>query len=364
MAPAAETAVTPGRLRRAGGSGLASVVGAAIIASGAGFAVAAAVAADAGTTPAEGSLAVEIVLDAERQTELAPNYIAFDAFVTDAATGRPVEREYALRATVRSGDVVDETVYHLAYPFRENPATEPGHYPGVVIVPSGGEWTIAVSVFDRFAAETETIPVTLARDELTLTVDAPTLLSAAATTAEDESSGGVDRSELVLRIAHSLVALLWFAVAGILAAAGTSRPLVRCGELGELLERHLGRLVVALVWITVLLWLTGVLSLRIATAFSPPLSPDQATALFRAPYARAYTITLWVKIAVAVALTVATVPLVRRARRVVARRAGPGAAEPVSPSPMPLLFAVGGAVILVCVSILTYVHTVSERVAR
>jgi hypothetical protein len=300
-------------------------------------------------------ISVDVVLDPVRQAELDPNYIAIVAYVTDAA-GEPVEREYALRATARTGDVVDDTVFHLGYPHREDPAAEAGRYPGVVIVPYGGSWTISVNVFDRISAESDAIPLSLARAEVSLDVDAPFLPAAAA-----QSSGGASGAsgtELLLRIAHALIGMTWFAVAGLLAMAGMSRPILRSGDVGDLIERNLGRLTVGLVWVTGLVWLTGVLSLRIATAFDPPLSPDQAERLFRVPYARAYMVALGLKVATSAALTIAAVPIVRRARRVVAR-----SAEPSARNVVPLAVAIGGATVLVCVSVLTYLHTVSERVA-
>jgi hypothetical protein len=223
-------------------------------------------------------------------------------------------------------------------------------------VPHGGEWTISVNVFERFAAETEAIPVSLARGEVTLDVDAPFLPAAAApSTGQPEGANG---TELMLRIVHALIGLTWFALAGLLATTGMSRPILRSGEIGELIERNLGRLIVALVWTTGLVWLSGALSLRIATAFDPPLSPDQAERLFRVPYARAYTMALGLKVATSAALTVVSVPIVRRARRAVAARS----AEPATRMIVPLAVAVGGAIVLVCVSVLTYLHTVSERV--
>ena len=304
-------------------------------------------------TPTE-QIAVEVVLDPARQAELSPNYIAIVAYVTDAATGEPLEREYALRATARAGDTVDDTVFHLGYPHREDPAADPGRYPGVVIVPYGGRWTISVNVFDRVAAETDRIPVSLARGEVSLDVDAPLLPAAAAPSAG--AAAGASGTELLLRIAHGMIGLTWFVLAGLLATAGMSRPILRSGEIGELVERNLGRLTLGLVWTTGLVWLTGALSLRIATAFPPPLSSGQAERLFRVPYAKAYTATLAVKIATSAAVTIVSIPVVRRARRVVARGSAPDTGTVV-----PFAVAVGGAVVLICVSVLTYLHTVSER---
>jgi hypothetical protein len=305
------------------------------------------------TVPDDVTIVVDVVADPDRQRELSPNYVAFTAFVTDAATGEPIAEEYAVQASVRSGDVVDDTVFHLGYPHRDDPSAEPGRYPGVVIVPSGGRWTVSVSVFDRFAAETETIPETLAHDELTVDVDAPALPLAAQP--DTDAQVNADASELVVRILHAFAGLTWVGLALLLALAGLSKPILLSGEVGGLIERNLGRLSVALVWVTGVVWLTGLWNLRTGTAFAPPLTPRQAEQLFSVPYARPYVYALYLKIAVYAALTLLAIPIVRRARRAVARAEPRGAG--VS---LPFAVSVGGAIVLICVAVLTYVHRLSE----
>ncbi len=273
------------------------------------------------TTPEPGAVRVALEVDPARQEGLSPNYVAITALLTDAATGEPVEEEYALMATARLGNEVDDTVFHLPYPFRDNPAAaEPGRYPGVVIVPSGGEWTISVNVFDRFEAESEAIPETLARDEITVNVDAPVLASASEP--DSVASVSVDRAELAVRVLHAFLGLTWFGLVGMFAVVGWRKSLLG-GELGGLIERNFDRLMVTLVWITGFVWLTGIVNLRGGTAFAPPLSATQAERVFRVPYARPYIYSLYLKIAVSATLTVLIIPITRRARRASRGRNGP-----------------------------------------
>jgi hypothetical protein len=70
--------------------------------------------------------------------------------------------------------------------------------------------------------------------------------------------------------------------------------------------------------VTVLVWGTGLLNLKKAVAFAPPLSSAQATRLFRLPYARPYIYALYTKIGLYALLTVAALAVVKEARRRVA----------------------------------------------
>jgi hypothetical protein len=112
------------------------------------------------------------------------------------------------------------------------------------------------------------------------------------------------------------VAGLWFALAGLMVLIGLpNRRRLLSGNMIDILDRNLRTLAQGLLWTTVLVWGTGLLNLKKAVAFAPPLSSAQATRLFRLPYAKPYTIALYTKIGLYALLTVSALALVKEAKR-------------------------------------------------
>jgi hypothetical protein len=305
-------------------------------------------------------LTLDVDTDPSRQAGLSANYVAIIAHVRDAATGAAVSSPYTLRAVaIDAQGIVDSTTFHLAYPFGDDPSAEPGAYTGVVIVPRGGTWTIMVNAFDPVAARRDRIPVALASASVSLDVVGGALLGSGVRA--NQSPTRADSLELVHRILHGFVGLAWFALAGILALVGWRDASTLGGSLGAAIVRNSRRLTGALLWITAAMWLSGIINLKSATAFAPPLSGKQATQLFRVPYARPYIYTLYLKIAVYAILTALVWPIVKRSKSM-AEGAASGEKKRNRAITVPLALALGGAIILTCVSILSYVHVLSERV--
>lgn len=308
--------------------------------------------------PTGRKLRVKVAHDPDRQSEMIANYVPVVAIVTDADTGEAITTPLELRASARDeAGIVDSTTFHLAYPYADDQTKPPGRYVGVVIVPRGGTWNIAVSVYDRKEAANEKIPKSLADGAVTVTVEAGELGG----TTKRSTTRKADVGEVIWRIVHWIIAAAWFMIAGLLLIASWPGRLGLTGNIGAWIERKTRRLGNALLWVTATMWLSGLINLWVGTAFAPPLSTKQANELFRVPYAQSYTIILYVKMAVYLVLTALTWPLIRRARRNV---------EQVNPDPKSgrrLTFSLtgvvllGGFVIMVCVTLLTVLHALSER---
>lgn len=311
------------------------------------------------TAAATGVLRVEVEYDPSRQSTLVANYVPIIVLVTDAGSGQPVETPYTLIAGARDGaGVADSTTFHMAYPYAQDRSQSPGRYTAVVIVPRGGTWTIAVSVYDAKTFEAQKIPVALANGEVTLDVKAGELAGGGG---QRSTAKKADVGEIIARIVHTFLGFAWFALAGLLLLAAWPGRVGLTGKVGAAIERNERRISAALMWVTMLMWVSGFLNLRIGTAFAPPLSSKQATKLFRVPYAQSYTMVLYLKIAVYLALTALAYPLVRRSHRTVER---------LSPDPsekrggfftMSGIIVLGGVLIVVCVTLLSALHVLSER---
>jgi hypothetical protein len=375
------------------------------------------------TVPQYGARPVSIALEIRtdyRETVPSPLYIPLRARLTDAETGLAVADPYAVRASVRLPDQPSTEAYDFAYPHGTVEGAEAGVYNGLVIVPAGGRWTVVVNAYNIPEAETGRLPRSLGVAQLEVEA-----VGAALQTTEGRRSSDVagninpraETSEVALLFVHTIVAGAWFALAALMVLVGlpTRRRLLARG-LSDLLDRNIRRLTQGLLWTTVLVWATGLLNLQKSVAFAPPLSSEQATQLFRLPYAKPYTIALYTKIGLYGALTLAAVALVKEARRrvaefddarfqaelavaagpdpspgpadsssrravaftprrsatAVATRPAPGSAPSTSMAPVSpagtafraaaISLAIGGTAIVLCVTILKYAHILSETV--
>jgi hypothetical protein len=370
------------------------------------------------TVPQYGTRPVAIALEVRsdyRETVPSPLYIPLRARLTDAETGLPVADPYAVRASVRLPDQPSTEAYDFAYPHGTVEGAEAGVYNGLVIVPAGGRWTVVVNAYNIPEAETGRLPRPLGLAQIEVEA-----VGAALQTTAGRRSGDVagninpraETSEVALLFVHTIVAGAWFALAGLMVLLGLpNRRRLLAPGLADLLDRNIRRLTRGLLWTTVLVWFTGLLNLQKAVAFAPPLSSDQATQLFRLPYAKPYTLALYTKIGLYAALTLCALALVKEARRRVtefddarfraelARSSDPGPSRPssrpavqftprhtatavatrppsaaapsISMAPAnvapafraaAIFLVAGGTAIVLCVTVLKYAHILSETV--
>jgi hypothetical protein len=369
------------------------------------------------TVPQYGTRPVAIALEVRsdyQETVPSPLYIPLRARLTDAETGLPVADPYAVRASVRLPDKPSTEAYDFAYPHGTVEGAQAGVYNGLVIVPAGGRWTVIVNAYHVREADGR-LPRSLGVGQIDVEAS-----GAALQTTEGRRSGDVagnidpraETSEVALLFVHTVVAGAWFALAALMVVLGLpKRRRFLAAGLCDLLDRNIRRLTRGLMWTTVLVWGTGLLNLQKAVAFAPPLSSDQATRLFRLPYARPYTLALYTKIGLYVVLTASAWALVREARRRVTELDDArfraelhlGDPAPVAPSPSrqavpfaprrtatavaarpapaavsapatagtsgqagpafrlaAISLALGGTAIVLCVTILKYAHILSE----
>jgi hypothetical protein len=277
------------------------------------------------TVPQYGSRPVDIALEVRTDyTDALPSplYIPLRARVTDAESGQPVADPYAVRAVVKIPGQASTEAYDFAYPHGTVEGAEAGVYNGVVIVPAGGRWTIVVNAYNIKDTETSRLPQALGVGQIEVEATGPALQTSQGQRTNDVAGNinpKAEESEVALLFVHTLVAAAWFGLAAVLAVMGLpTRRRLLSGQLSELLDRNVRKLTRGLLWSTVLVWGTGLLNLQKAVAFPPPLSSAQATRLFRLPYARPYTLALYTKIGLYLALTLAAVALVKEAKRRVA----------------------------------------------
>ena len=274
------------------------------------------------TVPQYGSRPVRISLEARTDypdTLPSPLYIPLRARVTDAETGQPVADPYTVRAVVKVPGQASTEAYDFAYPHGTVEGAEPGVYNGVVIVPAGGRWTVIVNAYNTREAETSRLPQALGVGQLEVEATGPALETAQGRRTNDVAGNinpKAEESEVALLFLHTIVAGVWFGLVALLVLLGLpNRRRLLSSHLSELLDRNVRKIIQGVLWSTVLVWGTGLLNLQKAVAFPPPLSSAQATRLFRLPYARPYTLALYTKIGLYVVLTFAALALVKEAKR-------------------------------------------------
>lgn len=274
------------------------------------------------TVPQYGSRPVNITLEVRTDNPdplPSPLYIPLRARLTDAGTGQPVADPYTVRASVRVPNEASKEAYDFAYPHGTVEGAEAGVYNGVVIAPAGGRWTVIVNAYNTKEADTAKLPRSLGLAQIDVEATGPALQTAQGRRSGDVAGNTIPKaqtSEVVLLFLHSVVAGLWFALAGLMVLMGLpNRRSLLSANVSDILDRNLRRMTQGLLWATVGVWGTGLLNLKKAVAFPPPLSSAQATRLFRLPYAKPYTLALYTKIGLYALLTVSALALVKEARR-------------------------------------------------
>jgi hypothetical protein len=211
-----------------------------------------------------------------------------------------------------------------------------GVHEGFVILPYGGTWTIDVAVNDA-RVEPGKPAVLLGRGSADLVADAPVPpAGAAAAAGSGDSPQGEPLGVAVLWV-HSMLAILWGIAVGLLALLAIPAGRRFLSEYGtNLLDGRLDKIARTAWWLTGLVIVTGIYNLVESVAYRVPLSPDQATRLFRLPYAEPYYLTLGVKLLAYAVMIGVSVPLIREARRRAATAsAGPAATVVLDDDPSP-----------------------------
>ncbi len=240
-------------------------------------------------------------------------YIPLTVTLLDPQTHQPVPDAYTVVAIASSASQPGRDNFEFAYPYNGgSPGAAPGVYFGVVIVPAGGHYTIVVNAFNPSNASTSKLPTSLGNGKLELDAVGAPLVSATATAKSRKAS----LLELAILGLHGAVGLVWFALAWIVAILGwRSRRRYFATGLNDLLDRKVHYFVRSLYWATAAVWITGFINLKKAVAYPPPLSSAQVTRLFRLPYAKPYTLALYTKIGMFLVMTILLIPLVVLARK-------------------------------------------------
>ncbi len=273
---------------------------------------------------------------AEREGQ-TPLWLPVRVTVTEGQAGTPFDVDHLVFVVARNARGDEAGPFELGTLELESPSGR-GVHEGFVIVPYGGTWTITATVNDAHV-DPGAPAVLLGRGRADLVVDAP-VPPAGTAAAANSASGDAPASEplevSVLWI-HTMVAILWgiaVAVLALLALPAGRRFLSEYGT--TLLDGRLDKIARTTWWLTGLVVATGVYNLVNSVAYRVPLSPDQATRLFRLPYAQPYYLSLTVKLLAYAVMIGATVPLIREARRRAATAGaatGPTVALANGPSP-------------------------------
>jgi hypothetical protein len=255
--------------------------------------------------------------------------------VTEGDAGAPLALDHLVFVAARNARGDEAGPFELGTLELEG---QLGIHEGFVILPYGGTWTIDVAVNDAQVKPGET-PVLLGRGSTDLVVDAPVPPAGAAAAAGSGISPKGEPLGVAVLWVHSMLAILWGIAVGVLALLAIPAGRRFLSEYGtNLLDGRLDKIARTAWWLTGLVVVTGIYNLVESVAYRVPLSPAQATRLFRLPYAEPYYLTLAVKLLAYAVMIGVSVPLIREARRRAATaEAGAGAAPTVvlddDPSP-------------------------------
>ncbi|MGH9041203.1 MAG: hypothetical protein ACRDZ3_13335 [Acidimicrobiia bacterium] len=255
----------------------------------------------------------QVKIERGERTGQTPLWLPVRVTVTEAG-GAPFSVDHLVFVIARDVRGEEAGPFELGTLELESPSGR-GVHEGFVIVPYGGTWTITATV-NEAAAGSEGPAALLGRGSADLVVDAPVPPVGTATA----DSAGTTRASEPVKVAvlwlHNLAAILWgsaIALLALLALPGGRRFLSESGT--TILDGRLDKIVRTAWWLTGLVVATGTYNLVNSVAYRVPLSPEQATRLFRLPYAQPYYLSLTVKLLAYAVMIGATVPLIREARR-------------------------------------------------
>jgi len=268
-----------------------------------------------GAAPPLWAQSADLVVKVERtpgETTLSksPNWVPISVTVLDRATGGPPAHDYNVvaLATNTAGEKTD--AYGCGQRADNNIGVPRGIYDCVVILDHGGSWTFE-GVVNSVPVGNQPI-VTLARGSFTMDVEAGTL----AGLAPKRGAIKARAREVVILGLHSAFAGLWGLCVALL--AGVALPVARrvlSPAALHRLEDRLGLLTRLTMGATALVVGTGLYLLLNQTAYKTPWSPTAVDGVFRLPYGRPYFLTLGLKLAVYAVMVACMVPLILEARR-------------------------------------------------
>ena len=276
------------------------------------------------TRPAAAQTPSDVQVRIERADKVGqtPLWIPVRVTVTEGGGSKPLSVDHLVFAAARNNRGDEAGPFTLG-PLEANDPSVRGIHQGFVIVPYGGPWT--VTAIAKTAQDDERARTVLGRGSAEMTVDAPVTAGAAG------AFGGTrPKSEplgVVVLWIHTMVAVGWgvaIALLALLALPVGRRFLSDYGT--NLLDGRLDKIARAAWWLTGLVVATGIYNMVKSVAYRVPLSPDQASRLFRLPYAEPYYLALAVKLATYAVMIGATVPLIKEAHR----RAAVDEAETIS----------------------------------
>ena len=276
--------------------------------------VMAAVAVQGAFRPAAAQTPPGIRIQVERSDKVGqtPLWIPVKVSVTEGDGTRPLSVDHLVFAAARNSRGDEAGPFNLG-PLEANDPSARGIHQGFVIVPYGGSWTITAVA--KTAQPDESARTVLGRGSAEMAVDAP--VAAAATTGG--VAGSREKSDplgVAVLWLHTVMAIGWgiaIALLALLALPAGRRFLSDHGT--NMLDGHLSTIARGAWWLTGLVVGTGIYNMVKSVAYRVPLSPDQASRLFRLPYAQPYYLSLAVKLAAYAVMIGATIPLIAEARR-------------------------------------------------
>jgi len=254
---------------------------------------------------------VQVRIERADKVGQTPLWIPVRVTVTEGGGSKPLSVDHLVFAAARNSRGDEAGPFTLG-PLEANDPSVRGIHQGFVIVPYGGPWTITAVA--KTAQDDERVRTVLGRGSAEMTVDAPVAAGAAG------AIGGTRPKSEPLGVTvlwiHTMVAVGWgvaIALLALLALPVGRRFLSDYGT--NLLDGRLDKIARAAWWLTGLVVATGIYNMVKSVAYRVPLSPDQASRLFRLPYAEPYYLALAVKLATYAVMIGATVPLIKEARR-------------------------------------------------
>ena len=242
-----------------------------------------------------------------------PLWIPVRVTVTEGDGARPLSVDHLVVAAARNSRGDEAGPFNLG-PLEANDPAARGVHQGFVIVPYGGPWTIT-AVAKTAHADPGVPAAVLGRGSAELVVDAPVTAASAA----GDVAGSKEESDplgVTVLWLHTMVAVGWGIAIGLLALLALPVGRRFLSDYGtNLLDGRLDKIARGAWWLTGLVVGTGIYNMVKSVAYRVPLSPDQASRLFRLPYAKPYYLALGVKLAMYAVMIAATVPLIREARR-------------------------------------------------
>jgi hypothetical protein len=351
----------------------------------------------------------EILVRVERTPNVrtlttSPNWVPITITVVDRATQAPPRSDYNVvaYATGTAGEQTD--TFGCGQRSDNNPGIAKGIYDCMVIVDHGGSWTFHGAVNSVPTGKEPT--VTLAQGSTDVDVKAGVL----AGLAPKKNAIRARAREVVVLQLHSVSAGLWGLCVALLVAVAlpVARRMLSTRALHRL-EDHLGLLIRGALAATALVVGTGLYVLLHQTAYKTPWSVSAARGVFQLPYGKPYFLSMAVKLSAYAVMVLALLPLILEAQRRshLASEAGNGATpsaalrrdpSPWAPSPRApgtgpaagiatleapaperlvratrepqstaalarvgaAVIALGGATVLVCVTLLKYFHEFVE----